>query len=351
MPAGVVTLARAPVPVTATSTGQAAAVQNADIRPLVAGVVTEILYEPGRDVAQGDPLFRVDDATYAAAVLSAEADLESARAALPAAEAAAERAEALAGTGVTQADLDTARVNLLQARAQISVAEAAVKTAQIGLDRTIIRSPIAGVPGIPAVSVGDLVTEGQSDALTSVVSLDPIYVDVSESSARMLEFRRRFASGDIQPGERLGVQLVLENGDEYSGTGTVQTVSSTVSITTGTVTTRMQFDNPDRMILPGMFVTAQVTMGTSQGVLVPQLAATPQADGTISMWTVGEDGRSQQTVVTPAGSTRSEWIVTTGLEDGTQLIVDNLDNMTAGRVIEPQSVAITPEGVVTAKGN
>ncbi|WP_169053342.1 efflux RND transporter periplasmic adaptor subunit [Falsirhodobacter xinxiangensis] len=347
LPAGVVTLSRAPVPVTVTSTGQAAAVLEAGIRPLVDGVVTEVLYEPGRDVAKGDPLFHIDDATYAAALQSAEADLEGARAALPAAEAAANRAERLAGTGVTQADLDTARVNLLQARAAISVAEAAVSTAQINLDRTTIRSPVNGVPGVPAVSVGDLVTSGQSDALTTVVSLDPIYVDVSESSARILDFRRRFATGDIQPGERLGVSLILENGEQYSGTGTVQTISSTVSTTTGTRSTRFRFDNPDRMILPGMFVTAEVTLGTSQGVLVPQLAATPQPDGTIAVWTVDGEGRSAQTMVTPAGTTRNAWIVTSGIEDGTKLIVDNIDTMTAGRMIEAQDVSITAEGIVT----
>ncbi|MEI4488452.1 efflux RND transporter periplasmic adaptor subunit [Frigidibacter sp. MR17.14] len=345
--AGVVTLQRQQVPVTDSLPGQAAARDSAEIRPLVDGVLTEVLYEPGTDVTKGTPLFRIDSASYDASLLSAEAELESAHAALPAAEAAASRAEKLAGTGVTQADLDTARVTLLQARAAISTAEASVRSAQINVDRTTITAPIDGVVGIPAVSVGDLVTSGQSDALTTVIALDPIYVDVSQASSRMLEYRRRFANGDIEPGEKLGVTLTLENGEEYSGTGTVQAVSSSVSTTTGSVSIRLQFANPDRQILPGMFLRASATLGTTNAFLVPQLAAKAQADGRVRLWLVGADGASEEHFVTPVGSTRNAWIVAEGIEDGAKLMVDNIDTMSGGRKIDPVAVTINADGTLS----
>ncbi|MEI4471275.1 efflux RND transporter periplasmic adaptor subunit [Frigidibacter sp. MR17.24] len=345
--AGVITLKRQQVPVTDTAPGRAAARDSAEIRPLVDGVLTEVLYDPGTTVTKGTPLFRIDSASYDAELLAEKANLESARAALPAAQSAADRAKALVGRGVTQADLDQAEVTLLQARAAISTAEASVASAQINVDRTTITAPLDGVAGIPDVSVGDLVTSGQSDALTTIIALDPIYVDVSQASSRMLDYRRRFQNGDIQPGERLGVTLVLENGEEYSGTGTVQAVSSSVSTTTGTINARLRFDNPDGQILPGMFLRAQLTLGTTSAFLVPQLAAKPQADGTVQIWTIGDDGTSRSLKVTPIGSTRTAWIVAEGIEDGTRLLVDNIDTMRAGRTITPVEVAIADDGTLS----
>ncbi|QUS36179.1 efflux RND transporter periplasmic adaptor subunit [Falsirhodobacter algicola] len=345
---GITTLERHQVPVTVPMTGQAAARSEAQIRPLVNGLVTEILYDSGSEVAAGDPLFRIDPRTYQADLDSAAAQLESARAALPAAEATSERYQRLAGTGVTQADLDQAQVTLLQARAAISQAEAAEETARINLDRTTITSPIDGVAGIPDVSIGDLVTSGQSDALTTVTTLDPIFVDLSESSARMLQFRARIASGDMEAGDQLQIALTLENGEVYDGTGTVRAISSTVSTTTGTVRIRVEFGNPQQLILPGMFVRAAVTLGTANAFLVPQLAADLQSDGSLRVWTVGEDGHAHQVTLSSIGNTPTAWIVPQGLEDGTKLIVDNLDNLTEGAEIKTQPVTISDRGVITA---
>lgn len=345
VPAGVITLDKQAVPVTVRLTGQAAALESADIRPLVDGILTKVLYRAGQDVEVGTPLFQIDPRSYDAALASAGAELESARAAVPAAQANLDRYEKLAGTGVTQADLDTARVTLRQAEASVAAAEAAVDTARINLDRTTITSPIVGVAEIPAVSVGDLVTSGQSDALTTVTGLDPIYVDVSESSARVLEQRGRMARGEVTRGEELDVQLTLENGEVYTGKGKIVTMSRTVSTTTGTVTIRFEFDNPDHLILPGMFLRVQVTLGTAQAFLVPQLAATPNADGTLTVWTLDAEGKAAEHRLTAIGSTDSSWIVAEGLEDGTRLVLDNITKMKAGATVTPIEASIR-DGVV-----
>lgn len=343
--AGAIALKRSQVPVSVTLTGQAAARDNADIRPLVDGVITKILYKAGADVKAGDPLFQIDPRTYEATLASAKASLESAEAALPAAEANYQRYQKLAGTGVTQSEVDTAKVTWLQAKAAISSAQAEVQTAQINLDRTLITSPVDGVAGIPEVSVGDLVTSGQTTVLANVVSLDPIYVDVSESSTRILDLRRRFSSGEIEQGDQLGLQLTLENGEVYSGTGTVIAVSSTVSTTTGTVTIRMQFDNPDKLILPGMFLRARVTIGTTDAFLVPQLATDTQADGKQSLWIIDGEGKAQNLKLNTIGSTDSDWIVADGLTEGQKLVVDNMASLSAGKTVSPVDVHIE-KGVV-----
>lgn len=345
--AGVVTLTREEVPVTVTLAGQVAARNQASIRPLVDGMVTEVLYDPGHRVTSGTPLFRIDPKTYEAALAAAKATLQSAQAALPAAEAAVSRYEALVGTGATQETLENARVTLAQSRAAIAQAEAEVQTAEINLDRTLITSPIDGIPDIAAVSVGDLVTAGQSDALTTVTSLDPIYVDLSEASARMLQLRARVESGEMRIGDDLAVSLTLENGQVFSGTGKVSSIGSTVSTTTGTVNIRVQFDNPRRLIMPGMFVSATLTLGQSDAFLVPQLAATPNADGTLTVWTLGDDNRSREQRLTSIGSTHNAWIIGSGLEEGVVLLVDNIENMVAGTEIAPVAVTISAAGVIS----
>lgn len=344
--AGFVLLSPEDVPVTVSLPGRVSARESAAIRPLVDGVVKEVLYEAGRPVAVGTPLFSIDPRSYEAALVSARAALQSAEAALPAAQANVTRYESLVGAGVTQETLETARVNLAQATATIAQAEAAVLVAEINLERTTITSPFDGIPDIAAVSVGDLVTSGQATALTTVTSLDPIYVDISEASGRMLALRARIDSGEMRPGANLGVALTLENGARYSGVGTLSSISSEVSTSTGTVRIRIQFENPDRLILPGMFVRATLTMGTMEAVLVPQLAATLQADGSLSIWVLDEEDRARELRVTAIGSTDRAWIISEGIEGGARLLVDNIDSMVEGTEVTPVAVSISDEGVI-----
>lgn len=349
--AGVVQLSSAEVPVVVNLSGQAAAIQSAAIRPLVDGVVTEIDYQPGRPVKQGDLLFTIDPKSYDAALALAKASLQNAEAALPGAQSALDRAERLVGTSVTQESLESARVTYAQAQAAIAEAEASVTTAQINLERTRITSPFDGVAAIASVSIGDLVTSGQSDALTTVTSLDPIYVDLSEASARMLQLRARVTSGAIKRGDRLAAQVTLENGEAFQGEGELDSVGATVSTTTGTQNMRFRFANPDRLILPGMFLRAELTLGTAQAFLVPQLAATLQADGTLRLFVLDENDTAQELRVTSIGSTDRAWIVSDGIAEGTRLLVDNLENMKAGQKIDPVPATISDAGIVSDSGS
>lgn len=320
--------------------------QSASVRPLVDGAVTEIPYQAGRPVAAGAVLFRIDARSYQAKLDAAQAALQSAEAAVPAAKAALDRAEKLLNVGVTQETLDSARATYLQDMAAVAEAKASVETAQIDLDRTTITSPIDGIPDIAAVSLGDLVTSGQSDALTTVTKLDPIYVDLSEASQRMLQLRARVDKGQIKLGDRIKAKLTLQNGQAFDGQGRLDSVGATVSTSTGTVNVRFEFDNPDRLIMPGMFLTAELTLGTSDAYLVPQLAATPQVDGTLKIFVLGDDGKSKELRVTSEGSTDRAWIVTDGIDPGTRLIVDNLRDMTAGKQITPLAATISADGIV-----
>lgn len=179
-----------------------------------------------------------------------------------------------------------------------------------------------------------------------MTTLDPIYVDLSEASARMLDLRARVASGVVKPGDRLDVSLTLENGQVFSGTGTLSSIGSRVSTSTGTVRVRFRFDNPERLILPGMFVRAAVVLGTTRAFLVPQVAASLRADGTLTIWPLDDQNRAVETQVTPLGSTDRAWIVAQGLEDGARLMVDNLENMAAGTTAEPIAVSISDSGLI-----
>ena len=345
--AGVVELSRGDVPVTVPLSGQAAASRSATIRPLVDGVITEIAYRPGQPIVKGTLLFQVDPRSYEAALASAKATLQSAEAALPAAKSALDRAERLVGSSVTQETLESARVTHAQAEATVAEAQASVLTAEINLARAQITSPIDGIPAVADVSVGDLVTSGQSDALTTITSLDPIYVDLNEASARMLQLRARMESGEMKPGDRIKVRITLENGQVFNGEGRLDSIGSVVSTTTGTRKVRFEFANAERRILPGMFVRAEMTLGTSQAILVPQLAATLQADGTLKIFTLGDDNTAQEAIVSSIGSTDNAWIVASGLEDGTRLIVDNLDRISNGVTINPVAVTISDTGVIS----
>lgn len=344
--ASVMVLDQAEVPVSVTLSGRANAVAEARIRPLIAGLVTEIPYQSGQEIKAGTVLFRIDRRSYEAEVASAEAALEGARAAVPAKQAAVERAERLAGTGTTQATVDTARVELRQAEAAVRSAEAALDLARLSLERTDITSPIDGVVSVPGVSIGDLVTASQVDALATVTSLDPIHVDMSDSSARMLRLQGQEARGQIQGGEQLGVALTLENGEVYSGTGMVEAVGSTVSTTTGTRTIRVKFGNPDRMILPGMFVRAQLTLGVARGVLVPQRSVSVNTDGTLEVWTLTDANKAVPVTVNASGEARNAWVVTEGLAPGTTIILDNLDRLNDGADIDPIMAHVSDQGLI-----
>ena len=344
--AGVLVLKRHAVPLMVTLSGQSVAEANANIRPLVNGVITAILYKPGSTVKKDTPLFQIERDSYLASLELAEAALQSAEAAVPSAEEKLKRYEKLAGKGVSLSDVDTARTELRQAQAAVRSAQADLRTARINLERTTIVSPIDGIVANPGVSIGDLVTSGQSDVLTTVTELDPISVDLAETSIRLLNMRKKITSGQIQKGSKIRSTLILENGERYQSNGVVESVGSNVSTSTGTLTIRVRFANPDHIILPGVFLRAVMTLGSLEAFTVPQLAAEPQADGRIAVWVMADDGTAKKRLLAPEGNTQTAWIVTKGLEDNATLIVDNTERLAEGTPITPVPVHIDAEGVV-----
>lgn len=342
---GVMTTTEEDVPYTVTLPGRAIAYQQTGIRPQVGGEVLEIAYDPGRPVKAGDLLFRLDPETLAAALAAAEAAVTGAEASVEQAQNTVERYRRLEGSGVSAVDRANAEVALKQAEADVKSAEAARDAARLSLQRTEIRSPLDGMADVAAVSVGDLVTANQSELLTTITQLDPIYVDVSESSARMLRNRDRFNAEQLMTNGRVQTQLILETGQEYLGTGRIVSPGIAVSSTTGTVPIRLQFDNPSRMILPGQFLRVRVTLGSTRAVLVPQRATSRASDGTLTAF-VARDGKAVQVTLVETGSYRNNWIVVQGIDPGEALILDGLDNLRAGAEITTVPVTIDTQGVL-----
>jgi membrane fusion protein (multidrug efflux system) len=342
---GVITAAEADVPYTLTLPGRAIAYQQTAIRPQVGGEILEIAYDPGQPVKAGDLLFRIDPETLAAALAAAEASVAGAEASLTQAQNTVTRYRRLEGSGVSAVDRANAEVALKQAEAALAAAKAARDADQLALDRTRIVSPIDGMADVPRVSVGDLVTPSQSDALTTITQLDPIYVDVSQSSAQILRNRAKVNAGQLVRNGEVQTRLTLETGEEYQGTGQIVSPGIAVSPTTGTVPIRLRFDNPDRLILPGQFLRVEMTLGTTRAVLVPQRATQRGSDGTLTAF-VARDGKAQQVKLTEQGSWHNNWVVTHGLTPGEALILDGLDRLRTGAEVTTVPVEIDAQGVV-----
>ena len=343
---GVIEVKLQDVPHIVTLPGRAVAFQEVEVRPRVGGVIEDILYTPGQPLKVGDPLFRIDDSAYFAAEASARADLATAQANLPVAQSAYDRAEGLSGRGYTEAEVEEARASLAEAKATLDAAQAALDYARTELSWTTVTSPIAGRADVSTVSVGDLVTAGQSDELTTIVRSDPIYVDMMEASTRILSLRKSIHEGSVTRSDTLQATLLLENGDVYRGTGILVTPGNSVSTTTGTVTVRFQFDNPHHIVIPGMFLRGEIVMGTMQAFLVPQRAASRTISGKLTVYIVGEDGTAQQLTLSDEGSYQNAWIVREGLSEGDKLIVDGLSSLREGQAVTPVAATIDADGNV-----
>ncbi|MBT0955815.1 efflux RND transporter periplasmic adaptor subunit [Alphaproteobacteria bacterium KMM 3653] len=256
-----------------------------------------------------------------------------------------DRAEQLIGRGYTEAEVEAARASLAEAKATLDAVQAALDYAQTELSWTTLTSPIAGRADVSTVSVGDLVTAGQSDSLTTIVQSDPIYVDTVETSARILSVRKGFAEGTLEQNDTLEATLTLENEEIYRGHGQLVTAGNTVSTTTGTVTIRFKFDNPDHLIIPGMFARGDVVIGSTEAYLVPQRAATRESSGKLSVYVVDANGKAEQVTLEDDGSYQKSWIVREGLSEGDRLIVDGLSSLRPGQEVTPVAAIIDENGV------
>lgn len=347
---GVVTLTAQAVAMTSVLPGRVVASATAEVRPQVGGMVTAVNVTEGQDVEAGDILLTIDAQTYEAEVAVAEASVANAEAQVPSAEATVKRYTTLvASGGVAQTELDTAEVTLAQARANLLSAQASLRVAQLTLDRASVKAPISGVVGTVDVQIGTLVTASQTDALTTIRQLDPVDIELAESSANLLALRKALAAGTLEgtQGEPPRVSLTLEDGSTYDQIGTVTTADIVVSQTTGSFTIRVSMPNPDQTLLPGMFVRATVSVGNQPNAyLVPQRAVTFNNDGQPTAYFVGADGTAEQRVLTANRAVDNAWVVTAGVADGDELIVDGLQKINAGSKITPLAVAIEDNGVV-----
>ncbi|MFN3509607.1 MAG: efflux RND transporter periplasmic adaptor subunit [Allorhizobium sp.] len=344
----VVVMKKAPQTLTTTLPGRATAFQTAEIRPRVSGVIKEIAFKEGSDVKEGDLLFKIEDDTYRAAQAQAQASLQKAEAGVPTAQSNLARQERLVGSGATQVELENARVTLLQAEADVAQARAALRSADIELALTEIRAPFEGVTAASRYSVGNVVTANQTDSLMTLRRLDPIYIELTESSVNLLRLREAINSGRINRNENgaADIRLTLEDGHEYPVVGKLDMSEMAVSQTTGTYSIRAVFDNPDGLILPGMYVRAKVTVGTESGFLIPQRAATRSANGQLSAKFVTADNKVETRIFDEAQVSGANWLVASGINDGDKLIVDGFQWIGDGAPVQPIEAQIDENGIV-----
>jgi membrane fusion protein (multidrug efflux system) len=351
MEVGVISMNKQTVPRISTIPGRAVAYQQADIRPRVDGVIQSILYQAGNVLAEGDSLFQLDNAIYQAQVAADEASVSTAEANLNVANTSYNRALGLKGSGFTVADVEQANATLANARATLSASKATLNYSKTQLSWTTIRSPINGVADVAAVSVGDLVIGGQSDALTVITRLDPIDVDMLVPSARILSVRSEIKQGTLSLNEKIKATLTLENGEIYETMGSLLVPGSIVSTSTGTVPMRFRFDNPDRRILPGMFLRGDVEVGEIQAFLVPQRAAKRQNNGQLSAFIIGNNGSAERILFNDLGTWQNNWIVTEGISAGQQVIIDGIKTVRAGTKVKAVEASIDKNGLVKDTAN
>lgn len=331
---GIVTVKPEPQSVSTELPGRTVAYLTADIRPQIGGIIQRRLFTEGANVKQGQALYQIDPATYQAATDSARASLAKAEATLRASKLKAERyVELNKIDAVSKQDNDDAQSVLSENQAALEVARAALKTAAINLEFTRITAPISGRIETSTVTAGALVVAQQSVALTTIQKIDPIYVDVTQSSVDVLRMRRELSSGNIKAlgRDEAPVRLVLEDGSVYPQPGKLKFSGLSVNTGTGMITLRAEFPNPDGMLLPGMYVRAQLEEAIDQAaILVPQKAVTRDALGAATALVLNDAGKVERRALTVGRAVGNRWWVNAGLQAGDQVIVDGLQKIKVG---------------------
>ncbi len=336
-------------------TGRTAAHRIAEVRPQVTGIVLERLFEEGSDVHTGQVLYRIDPVIYKAEVASAEASLAKAQAAERSARLKADRyAELAKRQAVSRQDQDDAHASWKQAQAEVAAARAALERARIDLAYTEVKAPIDGRIGKSGVTEGALVTAEQAAPLTTIQQLDPLYVDMRQSTSELLRLKRAFADGSLVagPGESAQIHLQLEDGTRYDAPGTLQFSDVTVDESTGMVNLRAEVPNPDLLLLPGMFVRGQLTEGKRpEGMLVPQAGVTRTPNGGASVLVVTADNQVEKRTIQLGRAIDGNWLVESGLEDGARVIVAGIQKVNPGMTVAPRETGTSESVVQTRNSN
>jgi membrane fusion protein (multidrug efflux system) len=342
----VITAHSQPIPLTRELVGRLSATRSADVRARVAGVLQKRLYKEGSNVTAGQPLFQIDPQPLRAALSGANASLAQAEANATNARIVAERTREVAAQQlVSKASLDEAEANERSTAAQVLQAKASVETARINLSYATVTAPISGRSGQQHVTEGALVGQGEATLLTTIEQVDPLYVNFDQPSAEIERLRRQQATGEVTLMDRNSaqVELILPDGMPYKRKGTLDFFDFSVNPTTGALAFRATIPNPERELLPGMYVNIRLALGQlNSAFLVPQAALQRDNDGPF-VKVVGADGKVIQKRVTADTLSGQNWIVTSGITDGDALIVENAQKARPGATVKATPMDSPPQ--------
>ena len=334
---GYITVAERAVTLTRELPGRTSAFETSDVRPQVNGLVLSRLFTEGDRVAKGQALYRIDPQPYEAQAANARAALARAQASIASsAELARRYGDLVKINAISKQDFENAQTSAAQARADVAAQQAALRTASIDVGRTTVRAPISGRIGRSAFTTGALVTAAQAQPLTTIQRIDPVYVDIQQSSADLLKLRQAILAGQVARDGNARVRLLLEDGTTYPIEGTLRFADVTVDPTTGSQVIRALFPNPNGLLLPNMYVRAQLVEGTqAKAMLVPQRAVGRDERGNATAMVVGRDNKVALRTLQTSRTAGDNWIVTGGLQPGDRVIVEGGMNLRPGMAVTP----------------
>lgn len=317
--------------------GRTAAFRVAEVRPQVSGVLLERTFEEGTYVEKGQQLYQIDPATYEAELASAEAEVQRAKAVLRSSELRYNRfQELIEENAVSQDEFDSAEATYFQNKAAVALAEAQLKNARINLEYTKVNAPINGIIGRSNFTEGALVTASQQEPLVTINQLDPIYVDISQSSKQFMQLQADIQSGRIEANESGNAPVHLKlNGLDFDQEGELLFSEVSVEEDTGAILLRAVFPNPDKTLYPGMFVRAAVSEGTiNTALLLPQKAVTRDPRGRPYVMVVNDDNKVEQRMITTERAIGSDWLVSDGVKEGDTVITSGLQKVRPGATVQ-----------------
>jgi membrane fusion protein (multidrug efflux system) len=342
---GVVTLKPQEAKISTVLPGRVVAYQTSEVRPQVTGILLKRDFVEGAEVREGDLLYEIDPVQYKAALASSEAAVQRAEASLVSVKLKAQRKTQLLQTNAaSQQDVDDAVAAYKQGEADLKAAEANRDTAAISLDRTKVTASISGRIGKSSITPGALVTASQATAMTTVQQLDPVYVDLDQSTSEMERLRGQIAGGKLKrPADGVQVELLMESGKTYGHKGKYGFTDASVNESTGSVSSRAVFANPERALLPGMYVRARVVAGVdANAILVPQRAVSRNPLGQAVAMFVDKDGKIEQRTLDLGEDVDGNWLVLSGAKAGDRLVVEGTQKARPGAAVKTVEVAVDP---------
>lgn len=339
VPVGVIEMQSKPLTLTKELPGRVSASHIAEIRPQVNGIIQSRLFVEGAEVKKGQALYQIDPSTFEAQVATSKAAITKAEASIANAKAKSERYKELLNIkAVSQQDYDEADAAYKGAKADLLTAQAQLKTAEINLNYSKVLAPISGQIGKSDVTAGALVSANQASALATITQLDPIFVDLTQSSSELTRLKKAIATGELDKdaAQHSKVELKMEDGTTYAHKGTLKFSEVTVDPSTGSVTLRAEFPNPEKLLLPGMYVRAVVVEGVkNDAILAPQRGVSRNTKGEPTAMVVSKDNKVEPRILKTDRTVGANWLVTEGLQSGDKLIVEGLQKIRPGAPVNP----------------